>query len=263
MQLECTKNTDISLADIPCIDDCRYSQITSIDVQGDACLPSGLGPLCFAFPQLRSLSLSGISPLKTWSGYTIPSRSAQLGFDCLSNILSTLPRLRNLHLDLHYRIDVNSLLGAGNCLNLAQLQELQALRVPLHFLLGKGPGPGGWPVVSFADPNTLLPASLKQLTLVIDITGWCHRVGGLCWKQYINHKRLDLDLDVIVNFIEKICCNSDFPYLGEVVVVWASNGRWPEGFRRTTCFLMAQQDRRNANMAFRDVQGRPRKRQSH
>lgn len=93
----------------------------------------------------------------------------------LSDSLAKLPDLKRLELDLHYSSDFSHLLGPRGVLNLQALSGLQAVRVPLHFLVEKQTGKKH----IVAHPLEVLPSSLSRLILSADLKCVIHwRAAG-------------------------------------------------------------------------------------
>lgn len=142
---------------------CRqYKNITSIDLRRSHCTPQSIFQICTTFSALEYLSIS--------VDYGTPGKESRInGFSSQGSFLSTelakLEHLKELVLNLHYKHDVKAALGQHGVLNLASLNELVNIRLPLHFLIEMQPGKD--PNVS--DPGHVLPSSLKHLTVWADM----------------------------------------------------------------------------------------------
>lgn len=116
--------------------------------------------ICDTFPSLEYLSIS------IERGTSAKSRYARLldGFGTtsfLSDRLAKLEHLTDLALDFRHKHDVKALLGEHGVLNLAGLNRLTKIRLPLHFLI-EAPA-GNEPFIP--ELSVLLPRSVEHLTV--------------------------------------------------------------------------------------------------
>lgn len=136
----------------------QFQLITRIDLQRSQCDIQDIIQICTAFPCLEYLSVA------TESEARIRRRGIhESGFQktFLSDGLAMLKNLRELNLDVHYCKDVSLWLSSRGVLNLAGLNNLERLRVPVYFLVETQPGNK----LVVTDPALALPSSLKHLAL--------------------------------------------------------------------------------------------------
>lgn len=155
------------------------------------------------FPALELLAISVDEGTPGWD-YRIDGFGSQ--GKCLSTGLAKLEHLKELVLDLHYKHDVKAVLGQHGVLNLAGLNELVNVRLPLHFLVEIQPGKD----LFVADPGHVLPSSLKYLTVWADmgsVRSW--GATGL----FLNHPRTGPLYDpsqLALDFLESVsACVTD------------------------------------------------------